>query len=216
MKSSIIKKVSMALSGLFLVIFLAQHLAINLTSIIPDNGKTFNAISHFMGYNPVVQFILQPILMFGVCFHFIMGFVLEYQNRQARNEKYIYHKTRSSWISKNMIITGLVILAFLALHFYDFWFPEMDYKYISNEAPDSLRYFHEMKEKFYGETTRTIIYCLSFCLLGMHLSHGLASSFQSIGVSSSRQKALRTIGIIYSLIISIGFIAIALFHYFIH
>ena len=90
MKSSIIKKVSMALSGLFLVIFLTQHLAINLTSIIPDNGKTFNAISHFMGYNPVVQFILQPILMFGVCFHFIMGFVLEYQNRQARNEKYIY------------------------------------------------------------------------------------------------------------------------------
>ena len=86
----------MALSGLFLIIFLAQHLTINLTSIIPDNGNTFNTISHFMGYNPIVQFILQPILIFGVCFHFVMGFILEYQNRQARNEKYIYHKTRSS------------------------------------------------------------------------------------------------------------------------
>ena len=216
MKSSIIKKVSMALSGLFLVFFLAQHLTINLTSIIADNGKTFNAISHFMGYNPVVQFLLQPILIFGVCFHFIMGFILEYQNRQARNEKYIYHKTRSSWISKNMIITGLVILAFLGLHFYDFWVPEMEYKYIAHETPDPIKYFHELKEKFYGETVRTAIYCFSFILLGMHLNHGLASSFQSIGMSSSRKKTLRLIANIYSLIISTGFIGIALFHYFVH
>ena len=64
------------------MLFLAQHLLINLTSIIPDNGKTFNAISHFMGYNPFVQFILQPILMFGVCFHFIMGLFIEWGNRK--------------------------------------------------------------------------------------------------------------------------------------
>ena len=216
MKSSIIKKVSMALSGLFLVIFLAQHLTINLTSIIPDDGKTFNAISHFMGYNPIVQFVLQPILIFGVFFHFMMGLLLEYQNSQARNEKYVYHKTKSTWISKNMIITGLVILAFLALHFYDFWFPEMDYKYISNGIPDPQKYFYELQEKFHGETLRTIIYCFSFILLGMHLNHGLSSSFQSIGVSSSRQKTMRLVANIYSLTISIGFIGVALFHYFIH
>ena len=115
-----------------------------------------------------------------------------------------------------MIITGLVILAFLGLHFYDFWVPEMEYKYIANGIPDPLKYFHELKEKFYGETARTIIYCLSFILLGMHLNHGLASSFQSIGVSSSRKNTLRLLANIYSLIISIGFVAIALFHYFIH
>ena len=169
-----------------------------------------------MGYSPIVQFLLQPVLIFGVCFHFIMGLILEYQNSRARNEKYIYHKTRASWISKNMIITGLVILSFLGLHFYDFWAPEIDYKYISNELPDPLRYFHELKEKFYGEMPRTIIYCLSFVLLGMHLNHGLASSFQSIGVGNSSQKTLRIIANIYSVIISIGFIGIAIFHYFIY
>ena len=215
MKSSIIKKVSMALSGLFLVIFLAQHLTINLSSIIPDDGKTFNTISHFMGYNPIVQFVLQPILIFGVFFHFMMGLFLEYQNSQARNEKYVYHKTKSTWISKNMIITGLVILAFLGLHFYDFWFPEMDYKYISGLAPDPQKYFHELQEKFHGETIRTIIYCVSFILLGMHLNHGLSSSFQSIGISSSRQKTMRLVANIYSMVISVGFIGVALFHYFI-
>ena len=146
MKSSILKKLLMALSGIFLMVFLIQHLAINLTSLIPDDGKTFNQISHFMGYNPLVQFILQPILIFGVCFHFTMGFILEYQNRKARNQKYIYHKTKSSWISKNMIITGLVILGFLALHFYDFWIPEIEYKYIEMELSDSSKYFHELKE----------------------------------------------------------------------
>jgi succinate dehydrogenase / fumarate reductase cytochrome b subunit len=216
MQSSIIKKLLMALSGIFLMFFLLQHLAINLTSLIPDNGKTFNMISHFMGYNPIVQFILQPVLIFGVCFHFIMGFILEYQNRKARNEKYIYHKTNSSWVSRNMIITGLVILAFLALHFYDFWIPEIEYKYISFEVSDQTKYFHELKEKFYGETYRTTIYCISFILLGMHLNHGLSSSFQSVGLTKSRSRLLKIAANIYSLLVSIGFITIAIFHYFVH
>ncbi len=213
MYSSIIKKVLMALSGIFLMVFLLQHLLINLTSLLPDDGKTFNIISHFMGYNPLVQFVLQPILIFGVFFHFTMGIILEYQNKKARNLKYVYHKTRSSWISKNMIITGLVILAFLALHFYDFWIPEMEYKYINNMLPENERYFHELQEKFHSSLTKTIIYCVSFILLGLHLRHGLASSFQSVGITSTRQRKLTIIANIYSLFISIGFTIIALFHY---
>ena len=216
MYSSIIKKVLMALSGIFLMIFLLQHLAINLTSLIPDDGYTFNKISHFMGYNPIVQFILQPILIFGVCFHFIMGFFLEYQNRKSRASKYVYHKTRSSWVSKNMIISGLVILAFLALHFYDFWIPELDYKYVQFKNPDSLKYFHELKEKFYGQSARTIIYCVSFILLGLHLNHGLSSSIHSIGIATKNDDRLEKLANIYSFIISFGFSGIAVYHYFIH
>ena len=77
-KSSIGKKLLMALSGLFLVIFLTQHFLINITSVI--SADIFNALSHFMGTNPIVQFILQPILIFGVIFHFLMGFYLEIFN----------------------------------------------------------------------------------------------------------------------------------------
>ena len=74
-KSSIARKVVMALSGLFLVIFLGQHFVINITSVIsPD---TFNSWSHFMGYNVLVQYLLQPILIAGVVVHFVMGFILE-------------------------------------------------------------------------------------------------------------------------------------------
>ena len=128
-KSSIGRKVAMALSGVFLVVFLAQHFIINITSVFSES--IFNMLSHFMGNNPIVQFILQPILIAGVLFHFIMGFVLEWQNRQARPVSYAKFKgsRNSLFVSRNMIISGIVILSFLVLHFYDFWVPEMDYKY---------------------------------------------------------------------------------------
>ena len=76
---SIGRKFAMALSALFLIIFLLQHFTINFTSIFSE--ETFNELSHFMGTNPLVQFVLQPVLMFGVAFHFIMGFILEIKNR---------------------------------------------------------------------------------------------------------------------------------------
>ncbi len=87
LKSSIARKVAMALSAFFLMIFLLQHLAINLTSVC--SADTFNELSQFMGTNPLVQFVMQPILLFGVIFHFIMGFVLEFRNRASRNVNYV-------------------------------------------------------------------------------------------------------------------------------
>ena len=63
-KSSIGRKVLMALSGFFLLFFLLQHLLINMLSVI--SADLFNEASHFMGTNPLVQFLLQPVLIFGV------------------------------------------------------------------------------------------------------------------------------------------------------
>lgn len=214
LKSSIAKKVAMALSGLFLMLFLAQHFFINMTSVFsPDN---FNSISHFMGYNPLVQFVFQPILIFGVVFHFIMGFVLDIKNRTARPISYANFNggAAASWASRNMIISGSVVLAFIGLHFYDFWFPEMDYKYVSANPLEATRYFHELVAKF-ESPVRTGLYCLSFLLLSVHLWHGFSSSFQSVGarrVSVGTQK----LGYAFAIIVPFGFIFIALFHHFNH
>ena len=89
-KSSLARKYAMALSGLFLVVFLLQHFIINLTSVFSED--VFNEISHFMGNNPLVQFVLQPVLIFGVIFHFFMGFVLELKNRSSRDQNYAQNK----------------------------------------------------------------------------------------------------------------------------
>lgn len=213
--SSIARKVAMALSGLFLVFFLAQHFVINLTSVIaPD---TFNSWSHFMGNNGLVQGVLQPILIFGVVFHFVMGFVLELQNRRARKMRYAAFKggANSSWASRNMIISGLVVLAFLGLHFYDFWVPEIVHKYIESHPLDPTRYYGETIEKFESHT-RVIIYVISFMLLAVHLWHGFASSFQSIGFNNKYSRGLKGFTKAFAILIPAGFIFIALYHHINH
>ena len=96
-----------------------------------------------------------------------------------------------------MIITGLVILSFLILHFYDFWIPEIQYKYLDQNVHNYSKYFHELQEKFHGQTLRTIIYCVSFILLGLHLNHGLSSSAQSVGAVKKENNRIRLFANIY-------------------
>ncbi|MGB3345288.1 MAG: succinate dehydrogenase cytochrome b subunit [Aequorivita sp.] len=213
LSTSIARKFAMALSGLFLVLFLGQHLTINSTSVI--NPDTFNSWSDFMGTNIVVQWILQPILAFAVVFHFVMGFVLEIRNRNARKIKYKSFKgnRNSTWASRNMIISGAVILAFLGLHFYDFWFPEMNLKYIEGGPLDPTRYYTELVHKF-DSPVRTALYCIAFVLLMLHLWHGFSSSFQSIGWNNKYSKGLRGFTKVYAVVIPLGFILIALYLHF--
>ena len=210
--SSIGRKLTMALSGLFLGIFLTQHFAINITSVF--SPSLFNEISHFMGNNPLVQFIFQPILILGVLFHFTMGFVLELQNWKSRAVKYKRYKggANAPWVSRNMILSGAVILSFLALHFYDFWVPEMNYKYVEVLPLDSERYFEELIHKF-ESPVRVGIYLLSFIFLALHLYHGFASSFQTVGVNNKYSQTIKSITIAFSVVIPIGFVFIALFHH---
>ena len=213
--TSIGKKFAMAISAIFLMIFLLQHFIINITSVFSE--EIFNMLSHFMGTNPLVQFILQPILIAGVLFHFIMGFYLEIQNRKAA--KYEYQKEKgsanSTWMSRNMITSGLVILAFLVLHFIDFWVPEMNYKYIEFLPEDPNRYYEELVHKFQNPF-RVAMYCISFVLLALHLLHGFTSSLRSMGTNKSYVSSAKTAGIVYSIGIPLGFCIIAIFHYLNH
>ncbi|MFC4635419.1 succinate dehydrogenase cytochrome b subunit [Dokdonia ponticola] len=213
LKSSIGRKVAMALSGLFLVVFLTQHFVINSTSVLaPD---LFNSWSHFMGTNGLVQFALQPVLIFGVVFHFVMGFVLELQNRKARPVKYVSYKgsANASWMSRNMIISGLVILAFLGLHFYDFWIPEMIHKYVEFAPEDPTRYYAETVHKF-ESPVRVGLYVISFVLLALHLWHGFASTFQSVGFNNKYSAGLSKFAKVWSIAIPVGFIIIAVYLHF--
>ena len=211
--SSIARKAAMALSGLFLVFFLGQHFVINATAVI--SPKTFDSWSHFMGNNGFVQGVLQPILIFGVVFHFVMGFILELKNRNSRVVKYASYKgsTNASWASRNMIISGSVILAFLGLHFYDFWIPEMLYKYIDVLPENPTRYHQEAVHKF-ENPVRVGLYVVSFGLLAMHLWHGFASSFQSVGFNNKYSVALTKFAKVYAVLIPVGFIFIALYLHF--
>ncbi len=215
LSSSIARKVAMALSALFLIIFLIIHLSVNITSLFSEN--LFNQLSHFMGTNPLIQFALQPVLIIGVVFHFVMGFVLELKNKQARGVPYAKYNgaAGASWASRNMILSGVVILAFLVLHFIDFWVPEMKYKYVEFLPEDPNRYFEELQHKF-ASPIRTGAYVIAFALLALHLLHGFQSAFQSIGFNNKYTGFIKSFGKFYSFAVPLGFVIIALYHHFNH
>jgi len=213
LSSSIARKMAMALSALFLVFFLLIHVSVNLLSIFSEDA--FNTVSHFMGTNPVIQIAMQPVLILGVVFHFVMGFILELKNKKAVGVKYVQNNgsANSTWMSRNMIYSGLAILAFIALHFIDFWIPELKYKYIDVLPEDPNRYFHELQHKFISPI-RVGAYIVAFVFLALHLLHGFQSAFQSMGLNNKYTKGFEKCAKTYSIIIPGLFIFIALFHHF--
>ena len=215
LSSSIARNVAMALSALFLIFFLIIHLAVNITSLFSES--VFNELSHFMGTNPLIQFVMQPVLILGVVFHFVMGFVLELKNKGARSVKYVKYNgaANATWMSRNMIYSGLAILAFIVLHFIDFWIPEINHKYIEVLPENPTRYFSELQHKFVSPF-RVGAYVIAFILLALHLLHGFQSAFQSIGFNNKYTKCVKNLGKLYAIIIPLGFIIIALYHYFNH
>lgn len=212
----------MALSGFFLLVFLLQHMSINMMSVFSED--LFNETSHFMGTNPLVQGLLQPILMFGVLFHLAMGIKLELENRAARPIKYAMNNgaANSTWMSRNMIITGITIMLFLGLHLYDFWVHEIQVKYLQGDMsglidpmyPDSgYRYWQELHEKFH-DPVRVGIYVLSFIFLALHLMHGFQSAFQSVGFNHRKYTpVIKKLSNIYAVAVPLGFILIAVYHF---
>lgn len=217
--SSIGRKYTMALSALFLMFFLLQHAAINILSVISPDA--FNEVSHFMGTNPLVQYALQPVLLIGVIYHFVMGFILEAKNRSARVVKYAKNNggANSTWMSRNMIYSGLAILAFIVLHFIDFWIPEINTKYIVGDLSGMhdgvYRYYPELVEKFHSPI-RVAAYVIAFVFLALHLLHGFNSAFQSVGANNKYTKGLKGFSKVYAIGVPVLFILIALFHHFNH
>lgn len=121
LKSSIVKKYWMALTGLFLCLFLAGHLAGNLQLIFGD-ALQFNQYALFMTSNPAVK-LLSYLTYFSILFHAVDGFLLTYQNVKARPIGYAKNNpsANSSFSSRNMAVLGTLILIFIVTHMVSFW-----------------------------------------------------------------------------------------------
>ena len=124
LNSSIGRKFIMALSGCALVLFLIFHMCMNLVSIISMDG--YVAICEFLGTNWYAVAATSALAGL-ILLHILYALFLTLQNRRARGgDKYASSNlTDVAWSSKNMFVLGLVVLAFLLLHLYDFWFKMM-------------------------------------------------------------------------------------------
>lgn len=119
--SSIGKKILMALTGLFLCLFLAVHLIGNLQLFNNDGGYSFNKYAVFMTTFPLIK-VISYVNYALILFHAFWGLYLTYQNRQARPSSYAYENKSSTWSSRNMAILGTVLLVYIVVHMADFWY----------------------------------------------------------------------------------------------
>ena len=207
--TSITRKIIMSLLGLFLVVFLVVHLGVNLL-LLSSNPDLFNSASHFMATNPVIQ-VMQYVLALGFILHIILGIILTYQNYRARPNGYAKNNsgTNSSLESRTMIYTGLLILLFLIIHLRNFF---IVIKF--GVVPAGGDYV--LVTELFGIWYYTLLYVVSFILLGLHLNHGFQSAFQSIGLNNKTwTPILKIIGTLYSVVIAGGFSLIALYHFFV-
>lgn len=203
--SSLGRKIVMSLSGFFLITFLLVHLGINLTLFV--GADTFNAASHFMATNPVIQ-VMQYVLAAGFIIHIIMGIRLELKNKASRPIKYTKNNAaaNSGWASRNMIYTGILVLLFLVLHLKDF-FIEIKFGEVHDD--------YLLVTQLFSNPIYVVIYVLAFILLGLHLSHGFQSAFTSVGARAPKYlKFIKNLGMAFSYLIALGFSVIAIYFYF--
>jgi len=216
--ASIGRKFVMSISGLFLMVFIAVHLGLNLLLIFDSSGDLFNQGAHFMATNPLIK-IMEPILGLGFVIHIVWSFFLEYQNWKARPVKYAKKNMSgaSSWVSRNMLVLGGLVLAFLVLHVINFF---VKMKFTGHELLTEVVVNGTHMENAYAlvsgafiqSTILCIVYIIAGILLGLHLSHGFWSSFQTLGLNNKYWlKRWQIIAQVYAVVVAAGFAIIPLY-----
>ena len=213
--SSLGKKYLMALTGLFLCSFLVIHFLGNIT--LYTNPVQFNEYTRFMSSNPIIR-VMEIVLVVGFLTHIIDAIMLTRANKKAQPVKYAMDKKQSSWYSRNMGLTGSVILAFLVLHLQSFWY---GYKfgspaYATDSAGLPIKDMYTMVIEAFGEFWYSGLYVIAVTLLGIHLNHGFQSAFQSVGLRHKKYTpTIKMLGTAFSILISLGFISFPIYFFII-
>lgn len=214
--SSIGRKLLMALTGLFLILFLVVHVAGNLQLLKSDGGRAFNEYSQFMTSNLVIK-IVGIINYTTILLHVIWAIWLGRQNRAARgSEGYAVEKNSSHWTSRNMGILGTLIFIFLIIHLRSFWY-EMHWGEIKTVVYDDkeVKDLYSVVDFAYSQVTYVIIYLVGMAVLAFHLWHGFISAFQTLGLNHPKYNpVIKFIGKAFAVIVPLLFAIIPIFMYF--
>ena len=214
--SSIIKKLIMSISGLFLILFLLLHMTINFFSVIDTFTGSYGAADglfalgcEFMAL-PIVT-IMVPVLAAGFLVHIVYAMILTAGNIQARGGISRYASgskgKAESWASKNMFVLGIIVLGLLAFHLNHFW-AEMQLKeFMGEHATDPYLLLNVTFKNWW----MVVLYIVWFGALGFHLTHGFWSAFQTVGWSTQIwEKRLTWIGYFFVAVLVLGFAAVAI------
>lgn len=223
--SSIGKKLIMSLTGLFLCLFLIVHMVGNLQLFVGlpafggDKGEAFNTYAYMMTHNPLIKIISYGNYFF-ILLHAVQGILITLQNRKAKGGKYQGSetaKTEAKIASRNMAYLGVLILAFIGLHMWQFWahmhFFEMDkVKYASMGEP--IKDLYSLVAEAFKAEWVVIFYLVSLIGLSMHLMHGFWSAFQSMGLNNQKYSAIiRGAAMGFAVLVPLGFASMPIVFY---
>lgn len=223
---SIGKKMIMGLTGLFLIVFLVEHLIGNL--LLLSGPAAFNEYAEFMGTNPLIR-VMEFGLFGGFILHIVDGLMLKMQNSKARPVGYAVKSgsKNASWFSKNMAVTGTILLIFLILHLISF-FIKARFGVDVNFGVDPKMYQGEwvtMPGNGLGEGHTfsmyhkaawlfsipwySILYIVAMVVVMMHLLHGFQSAFQTLGINHPKYTPIiKALGYGYAVLVPAAFCVI--------
>lgn len=207
--SSVVKKIIMGVTGLFLCVFLLVHMSGNLLLFRNDGGAAFNHYSEFMSTNGFIRFN-EYVLVFGFLFHMLDSLVLTLSNWRARPVRYKISRpaASSSLPSRNMGLTGSVLLVFLVIHLKTFFMGQR-----LQGGHDSM--FESVRDAFQNPYY-SFFYVLALAVLGFHLYHGFQSAFQSLGLRHTRYTPIVScVGVLFAVVIPVGFAVMPIYFYFV-
>lgn len=217
LSSTLGRKLIMALTGLFLILFLTGHVSGNMFLFKNDGGEAFNKYAKFMTTDPIVKF-LSYVTYISVIGHVVYSIFLSRQNKAARPIGYAESKasTNSSLASRNMGILGTIILVFLVAHMKGFWY-EMhwgDLPVVNYGGEEYKDLFKIVQFAFQSELL-VAAYVIAMGFLAFHLSHGFASAFQTLGLSHKKYSpAIQFVGRVYCILVPVLFASMPLYIYF--
>ena len=202
----------MSVTGIALVLFLTFHACMNVVALISEEG--YNWICEMLGANWYA--VAATVGLAGlVAIHFIYAFWLTFQNRKARGNN-PYEVTdkpeKVEWASQSMLVLGIIICLGLCLHLYNFWWNMMATELGMNAgngigAADGVA---QIKAVF-SCPVYTGLYLVWLCALWFHLTHGIWSAMQTLGVSGKVWfNRWRCIGNIYATIVVLMFAAVVI------
>ena len=209
------KKIITGITGLGLTLFVLVHMVGNLTLFA--GSKAYNQLAHFIDSLGILLYLIELILLAIAIFHLVVGITIRLNTLKARPVAYSQLKSigtpsKQSISSRSMLITGMVLLGFLALHLATFKFGVYYSTMINGVEMRDLSSL--VIEKFHNP-----VYAFGYAgvmiLLALHLRHGIWSAWQSIGVLNSKiSPVVYAIALILAILIAVGFIALPLAIYF--
>jgi succinate dehydrogenase / fumarate reductase cytochrome b subunit len=206
--SSIGKKWIAGISGGLLVLFVLAHLAGNLTIYIGPYGEGINVYAQALHASPLFLWAARGGLLLVFAIHIFTTLSLVLENRRARPQRYaVKARVQSTIFVRTMALSGLVVLSFLIFHVLQF---------AAGLSPHSHLYDLEGRHDVAAMIILSFhnpwvsgFYLLSLGLLGMHLSHGISSVFQTLGLNGRKSATLIKHGaLVVSWALMVGFASI--------